>query len=411
MDATSTRLAPARERDRSGVWHCQGVRLRAEHASEVTDLLAEAERVLDVAPAAEPDHVAGYSSARAVLGSVWSAAMDALDPEADAAPQPSARVVALMRAVKELDERILLEQLRYREHAFQRVRDALAALREPDSTAALVELAPATVCSLGFDRAIVSRIADSLWIPEKVHVERDPRWAEEILAVGRAQPQLLNGALIETEIVRRRVSILVDQVQDRPSVHRPIADASMSRSYTAAPVMVQGAVVGFLHADCFHQQRNVDDLDRQLLALFAEGFSQALSRTMVLDRLEAVRGEIDMVARSVSAARGGGGPWTTGGDEQALEPRRYDSGMETFLQAAPSDPSLTRREVEVLRLMAAGDTNARIARRLVISEGTVKSHVKHVLRKLGAANRAEAVSHWLRMGHEPRRVHGVAGQP
>jgi len=50
--------------------------------------------------------------------------------------------------------------------------------------------------------------------------------------------------------------------------------------------------------------------------------------------------------------------------------------------------------------MAAGDTNGRIARRLVISEGTAKSHVKHILRKLGAANRAEAVSRWLGMEHE-----------
>jgi DNA-binding NarL/FixJ family response regulator len=51
----------------------------------------------------------------------------------------------------------------------------------------------------------------------------------------------------------------------------------------------------------------------------------------------------------------------------------------------------------VLRRLAAGETNARIASRLVISDGTVKSHIKHILRKLGAANRAEAVSKYLRM--------------
>jgi DNA-binding NarL/FixJ family response regulator len=60
---------------------------------------------------------------------------------------------------------------------------------------------------------------------------------------------------------------------------------------------------------------------------------------------------------------------------------------------------LTRREVDVLRLMSGGHTNAQIARRLVISEGTVKSHVKHILRKLDSANRAEAVSRWLREEH------------
>jgi DNA-binding NarL/FixJ family response regulator len=44
--------------------------------------------------------------------------------------------------------------------------------------------------------------------------------------------------------------------------------------------------------------------------------------------------------------------------------------------------------------MANGDTNQRIGRRLTISEGTVKSHVKHILRKLSASNRAEAVARW-----------------
>ncbi len=58
---------------------------------------------------------------------------------------------------------------------------------------------------------------------------------------------------------------------------------------------------------------------------------------------------------------------------------------------------LTRREIDVLKHMASGKTNAGIAARLVVSEGTVKSHVKHILRKLAAANRAEAVSVYLGM--------------
>jgi DNA-binding NarL/FixJ family response regulator len=57
---------------------------------------------------------------------------------------------------------------------------------------------------------------------------------------------------------------------------------------------------------------------------------------------------------------------------------------------------LTRREVEVLMHMANGETNRRIAARLFVSEATIKAHVKHILRKLGAANRAEAVSRYFR---------------
>jgi LuxR family transcriptional regulator, regulator of acetate metabolism len=52
---------------------------------------------------------------------------------------------------------------------------------------------------------------------------------------------------------------------------------------------------------------------------------------------------------------------------------------------------LTQRELEILVRMAKGKTNLDIANELVIAEGTVKTHVKNILRKLGAATRAQAV--------------------
>ena len=53
---------------------------------------------------------------------------------------------------------------------------------------------------------------------------------------------------------------------------------------------------------------------------------------------------------------------------------------------------LTSREAQILELMAEGMSNGRIATQLVIAEGTVKQHVKRILRKLRAGNRVEAVS-------------------
>ncbi len=55
------------------------------------------------------------------------------------------------------------------------------------------------------------------------------------------------------------------------------------------------------------------------------------------------------------------------------------------------DP-LTSRELEVLRMLAMGRSNQAIARELVVTLDTVKKHVGHVLGKLGAANRTEAVA-------------------
>jgi DNA-binding NarL/FixJ family response regulator len=63
-----------------------------------------------------------------------------------------------------------------------------------------------------------------------------------------------------------------------------------------------------------------------------------------------------------------------------------------------SDEALTEREVEVLRQIAAGNRNRAIAERLFITEETVKVHVKHIMGKLGASDRTQAVSIGLRRG-------------
>jgi DNA-binding CsgD family transcriptional regulator len=55
-------------------------------------------------------------------------------------------------------------------------------------------------------------------------------------------------------------------------------------------------------------------------------------------------------------------------------------------------PSSTAREREIMSHVAAGATNSEIARCLVISEGTVKSHLKHIARKLNTSSRAAAVA-------------------
>lgn len=61
------------------------------------------------------------------------------------------------------------------------------------------------------------------------------------------------------------------------------------------------------------------------------------------------------------------------------------------LTGRSSAPSLTAREVEVLRAVAEGSTNRAIARRLGIGEATVKTHLTHVYDKLGVTDRASAV--------------------
>jgi len=63
-----------------------------------------------------------------------------------------------------------------------------------------------------------------------------------------------------------------------------------------------------------------------------------------------------------------------------------------------SDEALTVREVEVLRQVAGGNRNRDIADKLFITEETVKVHIKHIMEKLGASDRTQAVAIGVRRG-------------
>lgn len=81
------------------------------------------------------------------------------------------------------------------------------------------------------------------------------------------------------------------------------------------------------------------------------------------------------------------------------EGRRYISPeVATQLAEHMGQDFLSRREIEVLEKIAGGNRNSDIASMLFISEETVKGHVKHILEKLGANDRTEAVAIGVRRG-------------
>ena len=79
-----------------------------------------------------------------------------------------------------------------------------------------------------------------------------------------------------------------------------------------------------------------------------------------------------------------------------LRPASGEGGVSGDAPGSPEEP-LSERELEVLALLASGRTNAEIAKDLFVALGTVKSHVNNIYRKLGAANRAEAVTQARKM--------------
>jgi len=78
--------------------------------------------------------------------------------------------------------------------------------------------------------------------------------------------------------------------------------------------------------------------------------------------------------------------------------KRIPSQLAAHLAEHLSDEGLTTREIEVLRQIAGGNRNRDIAEKLFITEETVKVHIKHIMEKLGASDRTQAVAIGVRRG-------------
>jgi DNA-binding NarL/FixJ family response regulator len=94
---------------------------------------------------------------------------------------------------------------------------------------------------------------------------------------------------------------------------------------------------------------------------------------------------------------------TVANGEALLEPAIQARLLEVVAQGRAGVPralpdGLTAREAEVLALIAGGLTNAAIARRLFVSEGTVKTHINNLFGKIGVRDRAQAVAYAFRNG-------------
>jgi DNA-binding NarL/FixJ family response regulator len=100
--------------------------------------------------------------------------------------------------------------------------------------------------------------------------------------------------------------------------------------------------------------------------------------------------EIELAIRAVAAGRTHLDP--------AVQQRLIEAVVEAPPAAGSAPDDLTAREVEVLKLIAAGLSNAEIASALVVSGATVKTHVNHIFQKTGARDRGQAVRYAYQRG-------------
>jgi len=211
-------------------------------------------------------------------------------------------------------------------------------------------------------------------------------------------PIMLNSLMLENEMLRRRAPLIVHDTLNSPGAMGDLLRRSNIRSYVSAPVMPEGRVIGGIHASTMARDTVAD---RDVLWAFAEGYGYALERTILLERLHDQGDRIRQLVASTESM-------LTEIREAGLQITNTSKGLlateaepvRSAMLSAPVSPIhqiLTSRELEIIELLAHGETNKQIAERMVVSEGTVKSHVGNILRKMQAANRAEAVSKFMRL--------------
>jgi DNA-binding CsgD family transcriptional regulator len=264
------------------------------------------------------------------------------------------------------------------------VQRAMTRLSSLDSVARLVSAAPREACrAVGYERAMLSHIRGDRVSFASVSYEGDPIMAADFARLARAVRPRLDRCAPEHEAVVRQMPVLVRDAQTATGLFRPLTHVARTSSYVVAPIVRDGHTVALLHADHFGTGRVLDELDRELLWTFATGIGWAM---------DDISGRGTRRAPDEAAEGAGDGPVPGANRLGAAE-------LEGELTGAPGRlASLTARELEVLNLMSEGASNAAIGVALVISQATVKSHVRHILRKLGAANRTEAVSLFLATG-------------
>lgn len=248
---------------------------------------------------------------------------------------------------------------------------------------------------LDLDRVILSSVAQGQLIVVALHSSAANKQSDLLEAL-QANPATLGYPLIEGEIMRRRRPRVVTAGADDSPSRYAFADTLGWTEYVAAPILLDGSVIGFLHADRLASERNLDESDARALAAFTLCLGVVYDRAVLRQRLRVQRRELRQIATWADAR-------TSELDLQAAtlhdnlgDTDKEGRGAPAFNNSALGD-LLTRRELEVLKLMVNGETNAGIARSLVVSEGTVKFHVKNILRKMHATNRADATARYVRL--------------
>ncbi|MHB8692042.1 MAG: LuxR C-terminal-related transcriptional regulator [Solirubrobacteraceae bacterium] len=374
-----------------------------ELSNRLAALVADAHDILGVdVPFSEEAEATLKRAAPALTAIAVTAAEQIRASAPDSSRMPEITDLALRNAdlYAELSESALTRRRR----ALAGVESALGRMRCMSTADELIQaVCPELVRSCGFTRVMLSRVVDETWMAWIAHfAHREIRDSDREWIANVRIP--LNTMLLEREVLQQRTAAFTADARADPRTSKSFVEGCGTTSYAVAPILPAGPVVGFLHADYYPSTRPMDEIDCYVLDAFADAFGRAYERVVLVERLRTQRDHVRETLKTAESIMD-----NLAQAEIELARREDERSMINAAATASAlggeppelDELLTRREREVLTLIAQGQSNGAIAERLLISEGTVKSHVSQILRKLGAVNRAELITLYLGMIGKP----------
>lgn len=283
---------------------------------------------------------------------------------------------------------------RARSRARQLVTDSLALLRScKDESELSASICSAAVSAFGVRWALAARVETDTWSLWQAHEESPTRRAAR--SVDDSEPLPLGDLRWETEVAHTSGSLRLTDPAELAMLPSPVRDRVTDGGVRIAPIPVAGRVAALLYVP---EHRSTPDTGHDEvganLDTFSSGVGAVLERELLYARFRAqrvgIRNSFASMDRTMASL-------DTGVDLVRLVGRKHaDTVSSVGFPLVDETPAwnrrLTPREHDVMALVALGRDNSEIAHDLVLSTNTVKSHLRNIMRKVGAVNRTELIS-------------------
>jgi DNA-binding CsgD family transcriptional regulator len=230
--------------------------------------------------------------------------------------------------------------------------------------------------TLGFDRALLSFVVDDGFVVEESgHGLSGPTVISRLECIAERDCIRLRGTVRTTE----------SDVPAAPGYRELLR----SGDYLVAPVIAESRVVALLHVSRGSEGVSVRDID--VLDTFGCAYSLLHERMLNTERVQQQRTSIARAAARLTEQADRIAAAAISLDVE------YDNRVEppTIAPDSALAATLSDRERQVFERLVLGASNVEIADELVITVETVKTHVKRILRKIGAINRSEAIALYM----------------